>query len=399
MFFRPRAICVNPPCVSIHFWFVYLIAVVFNFQALLVGYSAPTFIEQFVQPSTVGILYALGAAGSIMVFLTIPYLLRVWGNVTMSIVLMAASLATLSVFSAGFSPTITIAALLLFLVINPLLYLHIDVFSETLIGKNEAGTGHKRGLALALMSVAALLAPLSISILAGESGNLIPVFWLAQMVGLIFIVIIIAIFRNFYDPAYSVVKVRTLLKTAWTQYDLRIVLSTHFLLQVFFTWTVVFIPLYLVSVVGLSWTAVGTIIAAGLFAYVIFEYPVGILADDYIGEKEMMALGFLVLALTMAGVTAVGAAATWVWMTLMFISRFGASMVEVTTESYFFKKVSGSDAAVISLFRLMRPLGSVLGALLGSAALLVLPFHLAFLVLAATMTIGIFLSLFLHDTR
>ncbi len=399
MLFRPRAICTNPPCVSIHFWFVYLIAVVFNFQALLIGYSAPTFIEQFVKPSTVGILYALGASGSILVFLVIPHLLRVWGNVTMSILLMAASLATLSVFSAGFSPVITIAALLIFLVINPLLYLNIDVFSETLIGKNEAGTGHKRGLALALMSCAALLAPLSISLLAGESDNLLPIFWLAQIVGLLFIVIIIAVFRNFYDPAYSIVKVRTLLKTAWTQYDLRIVLSTHFLLQIFFTWTVVFIPLYLVSEVGLSWAAVGTIIAAGLFAYVIFEYPVGILADDYIGEKEMMAFGFLILALTMAGVTAVGAATTGVFMALMFASRFGASMVEVTTESYFFKKVGGSDAAIISLFRLMRPLGSVLGALLGSASLLIMPFHLAFLVLAAVMCVGIFLTLFLHDTR
>lgn len=399
MLFRPRAVCLNPPCVSIHFWFVYLIAVVFNFQALLIGYSAPTFIEQYVTPSLVGILYALGAAGSIIVFLATPHLLRRFGNVTMAIVLMVGSLAALSVFSAGFGPQTTIAALLVFLVINPLLYLNIDIFSETLIGKNETGTGHKRGLALALMSCAALLAPLSISLLAGEGSNLVHVFWLAQIVGLVFIIIIIGAFRSFYDPQYTVVRIPTLLKTAWTRYDLRIVLSTHFLLQIFFTWTVVFIPLYLVSEIGLSWASVGTIIAAGLFAYVLFEYPVGILADDYIGEKEMMALGFLILALTMAGVTAVGAAPVGVWMALMFVSRFGASMVEVTTESYFFKKVGGEDAAIISIFRLMRPLGSVLGALLGSYTLLLLPFHLAFLALAATMVVGIFLTLFLHDTK
>lgn len=399
MLFRPRAVCENPPCISIHFWFVYVIAVVFNFQALLVGYSAPTFIEQFVHPSTVGILYAIGAAGSIVVFLTIPYLLRIYGNVAMAVFLMTASILSIGVLSSGFSPTITIGAMLAFLVLNPLVYLNIDIFSETLIGKNEGGTGHKRGLALSLMSAAALLAPLSISLLAGHDGNLVPVFWLAMGVGIIFITLIIGIFRQFYDPVYTIVHIPHLLKTAWTNYDLRVVLSTHFLLQIFFTWTVVFIPLYLVSEIGLSWSVVGSIIAAGLFAYVIFEYPIGIIADDYIGEKEMMAVGFLILALATAGITAIGAAAATTWIALMFCSRMGASMVEVTTESYFFKKVSGEDAGVMSLFRLMRPLGSVVGALIGSVSLWYLPFNLIFLVLSCVMVIGIFLTLFLRDTR
>ncbi len=341
MLFRPRAVCENPPCISIHFWFVYVIAVVFNFQALLVGYSAPTYIEQFVKPSTVGILYALGAAGSIFVFLTIPYLLRIWGNVAITILLMSASILTLGVLSSGLGAYTTIAAMLVFLVLNPLIYLNIDIFSETLIGKNEAGTGHKRGLALSLMSAAALIAPLSISLLAGKSGDLVQVFWLAMGVGVLFIALIIGIFRQFYDPIYKIIHIGSLLKTAWTNYDLRVVLSTHFLLQIFFTWTVVFIPLYLVSEIGLSWSVVGSIIAAGLVAYVVFEFPIGIVADNYLGEKEMMAVGFLILALATAGITAIGAASAVTWMGLMFFSRFGASMVEVTTESYFFKKVSG----------------------------------------------------------
>jgi hypothetical protein len=74
-------------------------------------------------------------------------------------------------------------------------------------------------------------------------------------------------------------------------------------------------------------------------------------------------------------------------------------MVEVTTESYFFKKVGGEDAGVMSLFRLMRPLGSVVGALIGSISLWYLPFNLIFLVLSCVMVIGIFLTLFLRDTR
>jgi len=249
------------------------------------------------------------------------------------------------------------------------------------------------------MAAAAMVAPLSISYLAGETSNLIPVFWLAGATGIVYIIIIIAAFRRFYDPVYVKIDVRQLLEKCWRTFDIKMVLATHFILQIFFTWTVVFFPLYLASEIGLSWGAIGTIIATGLFAYTIFEYPIGILADDYWGEKEMMAVGFLILALTAAGITAMTSLLVWPWMLLMFISRIGASMVEVTTESYFFKKVQGEDAALMSIFRLMRPLGSVLGALLGSVALLFLPFQLIFLALSATLVVGIFMTLFIHDTK
>lgn len=399
MFLSSRPLALENDNASIHFYWVHLIAIVFNFQALLVGYSASTYIEQFVTPQIVGILYAVGAFGSMLLFLGLPSLLRQFGNVQVTLALMLGSLITLSTIIEAPIAYISILALVLFLVLNPLLYLNIDIFFETLVGKNEKGTGHKRGLTLALMSAAAMVAPLTISYLTRDSDSLIPVFWVAGATGVVFMIIIIAAFRRFYDPVYEKIDVIHLVKKCWRIFDIRIVLSTHFILQIFFTWTVVFFPLYLATEIGLSWGSIGTIIATGLFAYTIFEYPIGILADDYWGEKEMMAVGFLILALTTAGITAMSSPEIWPWMLLMFTSRIGASMVEVTTESHFFKKVQGEDAALMSIFRLMRPLGSVLGALLGSAALLFLPFQLIFLALSAVLVVGIFLTLFIHDTR
>ncbi len=83
----------------------------------------------------------------------------------------------------------------------------------------------------------------------------------------------------------------------------------------------------------------------------------------------------------------------------MFINRFGASLVEVTTESYFFKHTQGTDANVISFFRLSRPLGLIVGSLSGSVALLYLPFNLIFIVLAFMMAISIFFVVPLQDTK
>ncbi|PIW96821.1 hypothetical protein COZ82_02880, partial [Candidatus Kaiserbacteria bacterium CG_4_8_14_3_um_filter_38_9] len=177
------------------------------------------------------------------------------------------------------------------------------------------------------------------------------------------------------------------------------VFVAHFILQIFFSWTIIYIPLYLATEVGLNWLAISKIISVGLFAYVIFEYPIGVIADKYIGEKEMMAVGFFILTIAIASISFTAGVGILSWMLIMFMSRTGASLVETTTESYFFKKVQGEDANLMSLFRLLRPLANLAGALLGSISLIFLPFNLIFLVLALFMTGGIFVTTFLEDTK
>ncbi len=87
------------------------------------------------------------------------------------------------------------------------------------------------------------------------------------------------------------------------------------------------------------------------------------------------------------------------WMILFFITRVGASLVEITTESYFFKQVRGDDPSMINMFRLARPTATLAGVLVGSLSLLFLPFNLIFIVLAFIMVTGIFFTMRLNDTK
>jgi predicted MFS family arabinose efflux permease len=201
------------------------------------------------------------------------------------------------------------------------------------------------------------------------------------------------------DPAYETVRVRDLCSSTITNKDISTVMLAQFLLQFFFTWAVIYFPLYFATVVGLSWETIGHIIAVGLFAFVIFEYPIGVMADRHWGEKEMMALGFTVLAIASSSLFYMEHASVAAFMCLMFFSRFGASLVEVTTESYFFKQVKGHDSNLISLFRLMRPLGNLIGALAGSVALLFFPLSFTFVLLGLVMASGAFITLRLTDTK
>ena len=384
----------------INFGLIYVLSIVFTFHGLLVAYSNSTFMEQFASPAAIGALYTIASSLAVFSFLFISRVLRKIGNVRLTIYLALAEIASLITLGLTDSSGTAIVAFVAFMTLNPLIYLSIDIFSESIIGDNEGSTGSKRGLTLTLMSLAAMAGPLALGAIVGDDdANLYKTYLVSAGVFSIFILVILAKFKSFDDPQYKEIQVLSAIHSFWKKKDVRNVFLAHFTLQIFFSWMVIYFPLYLATEIGFTWDIIGTIIAVGLFAYVLVEYPTGLIADKFLGEKEMMAAGFLILAISTSWISFMATAPVVAWMVLMFISRIGASLVEATTESYFFKHTKGTDANIMSFFRLTRPLAMVVGALLGSVALLYLPFQLIFIVLGFMMIPGIFFTASLKDTK
>ena len=78
-----------------------------------------------------------------IVFLFLPALLNRFGNVVMTLMLMGGSLVTLGLLGLGYGTTLTVASFVIFMTLSPLIYLNIDIFSETLIGNHEGKTDRK----------------------------------------------------------------------------------------------------------------------------------------------------------------------------------------------------------------------------------------------------------------
>ena len=381
------------------FTLVYLASIIFTFINLLTAYSSSTYLEQFITKEAVGLLFGVSAGIAIVLSLTLPRLLRRIGNVNSSLLLITLVSLALVFMGLALSTPVTIIAFVAYLALSPQVYLNIDIFLETLIGTDEGTTGSKRGLVLTLMSIAAFFSPLAMGYIIGTENNLAHVYYVGAGAGLVLIALIVSRFRQFLDPVYTTIRVRDMLRDAAKDVDIRTVMTAQFLLQFFYTWAVVYIPLYLATTLGFDWPTISKILAAGLLAFVIFEYPIGYIADKHIGEKEMMALGFVFLTLSAASMSFLASFGVIAWMVLMFVSRIGASLVEVTTESYFFKKVDGNEPNLIGLFRLMRPLANLAGTITGSIALFFLPFNFIFIVLAFVMVSGTFITSFLTDTK
>jgi MFS family permease len=385
---------------DIRFWTIYPLSIIYIFHSLLVAFINSTYMEQFLSPAGVGVLFTIGSALSVLTFIFFTPLLQTFGNNKLTIILALLDIASLIVMGLAITPAITIVAFLVFLAVNPLLFLSIDIYSETIIGTDESATGSRRGLTLTLMSGASMLAPLAMGFIAGPEGDLARVYFISAGIFSLFILYIIITYRNFIDPIYTNITFRNTLRKIRLERDVWGVCSAHFLLQFFFSWMIIFSPLYLNTVLGYSWDQIGLILAVALSAYVIFEYPVGFIADKYIGEKEIMALGFLILAVSSSWIAFMTAAATiYAWMLLMFSTRVGAAFVETTTESYFFKHTTGSDADLINFFRILRPLANVLGALLGGLCVYYFEFSFLFIILGFLMIPGLFFTMNITDTK
>lgn len=355
--------------------------------------------EQFVSAQTVSLLYSLGSAISVIFFLCAPFLLRKFGNVTLAITFAVTCTISMGFLGLALSASSVIMAFLAFMAVSSLIYLNIDIFSESLIGENEQDTGKKRGLLLSLMAAAGLMAPLTMGFLIGESGDMTQLFFFTALIGLVLTFVILGGFRRFFDPVYEAMDFKRLSINLSANRDLRLVLGASLLLQIFFTWMVVYVPLYLATEIGLSWSSISLIITIALSAFVIIEYPAGLLADEKWGEQEMMIIGFLFICGSAFALSFISSASIIIWAIALFCTRIGASLVEVTTESYFFKQVNGDNADLMSVFRLMRPIGNTIGALMGTVCLIFLPFSYIFMVLGAVCLLGFYFSISLRDTK
>jgi MFS family permease len=379
---------------------IYIVTLILVFHAFLVAYINSSYLGQFVGAENVGLIYTIGSALSVLIFLFVSRVLRKVGNLKLSLGLLLLNFVAVAGMAFAEELRFAVPLFLIHLVLVPLIIFNIDVFMEEHIGNNETVTGSKRGLLLTLTALVGAVSPLISSLLVDDVTGSFTYAYLVSAASLIpIIIILLFFFRDFSDPEYKEIDLFLAIRTFWKNSNIRYVLLAHFSLQMFFMMMVVYTPLYLTGTIGLSWTEFGIIMFFAQLAYVLFEYPVGLMADRYIGEKEMMGFGFLIIIISTSWMSFVTTTSVLIWAIIMFTTRVGASLVEATTESYFFKQTKSSDAQVISFFRLTRPLAYVVGALIASFAFLYLPFHFIFIVFALLMVPPLFFTLNIKDTK
>jgi Na+/melibiose symporter-like transporter len=197
-------------------------------------------------------------------------------------------------------------------------------------------------------------------------------------------------------PSLSSMLKRT--KLFFSNKNLRNIFIATLLLQIFYSWMVIYTPLYLRDI-GFNWSTIGVMFTIMLLPFVLFELPLGALADKQLGEKEILIFGFIITGVSTALMSFIGVNSFLLWTIVLFLTRTGASFIEVMTETYFFKHVKGNDIDAIGIFRLTRPLSFIIGPLIATITLLLVPQRFIFLVLAFIMLLGLIPASRIEDTK
>jgi MFS family permease len=378
----------------------YLALLLLSLHWSCVIYINSSYLEQFASAHVISALYIVGALFTIFAFFYASHILTRFGNVRLIKAFTIIEFVTLIGMGVTASPVLALILFTIHQAIVPLILFNLDIIMEVLIGTDEKSTGKQRGILLTIMSLTYAFAPLAIGKILGDGT---PDFTIAYIISAIllipFLYVVLVYFKGFEDPHYPHLKLKEGIIGFWQHSDVRNVFCAHFLLQLFFTWMVIYTPLYLSSVIGLNWEQIGTVLFVGLMAYVLLEYAIGVIADRFLGEKEMMAFGFAITAIATSWFVFLDNSSIAMWMTAMFLTRVGASFVETTTESYFFKHTQGKDTNIIGLFRITRPLSYVAGAFLGASTLHFFDFHFLFVILGLLMIPGLFFAMALKDTK
>lgn len=289
-----------------------------------------------------------------------------------------------------------------FIIIPMIIYQIALVVGSTLFDyyiegySNDDTTGDTKGKQWMVVNFMVLLGPILSGILINSFGFNIT-FGVSALFLMGDFLILYKYFRktsiNIHVDAIAKINLKRILKNpSVTKMN-----ATYLILSFFYSWMVIYVPIYMNTVLNLSWDKIGIILGIILIPFVIIQYPAGQIADKFLGEKELLITGGVIMAISTTALFWANDVTTFV--VLLFMTRVGASLVEIMKDVHFYKNISFKDLDMISFYKLQHPLGYALGPLIGMIVLSFLDMKYLFLILGIITSLFVFININLKDSK
>jgi MFS family permease len=378
---------------------VFLLNFILSLHYFLVVYINSSFVSAFFSKEKMGFLFTLGSVGALLAFLLAPLIIKKQGLHRFFLASIVVEAIAVAGMLSGKSAVGVLPFFLLHLVIVPFLPYCLDIFLEG-AWKKEGDTGLLRGLHLTLTNIALIGSPLLLALILRDGTEFGGVYLLSLLLLIPAFFLSSARIKEKFHSSVHLVRKETLKRAILSHNDTAFAITAHFVLQFFYAWMVIYTPLYLSTVIGFDWSEIGLIFTIMLIPFAVFEIPVGEAADRWWGEKELMTIGFVIMAGSVFWIPFIKETSFLFWTLVLLATRIGASIVEITTESYFFKQIDEDDTDLISLFRMTRPLSLIVAPLVATFALTILSlsFGSSFFILSVIVALGVVASLSIKDS-
>lgn len=361
-------------------------------------YVNSSFLGEFFSPEGVSILYVVASLFVMVLLANGAHIVR-WTGIWIPFLVSTVLLQCFILFF-GFA-TNPVLAVVFFIIQSMLIFIvsyFLDLYVES-VPKDETKTGNLRSLYITSANVGIFLGPLVVSVLV-IGDHFTPSYIFAALALIPVLILGLTSLKQFTPALPTHTSFREAFKdVSCCRRNVRDVMVIHFLMQLFNTVIAIYAPLYLFEVGGMSWQAIGSLIALALLPYLVLEIPLGFVADRIWSEKELMVVGLTILGVSLILMT-VTPLSLFLWWSVWFVTtRIGGAIVEIATESYFFKQVTEEEATLIGGFRMLSPLGRVVAPLIALAVLSVAQFSILFAVFGVIILAGVPLALRVVDTR
>ncbi len=375
---------------------LYTLGFIFAFTGALPSYISSTFLSNLTSESLVGIIYSVCSIITLIAFVLAPRVIKKYGNYKITLTLSIINFFALLGLGLSNNVYVVLFCFAASYAAGTILGFCLDIFIEH--DSSNTNTGNIRGIYLTSVNLAWLVAPWLTAFILGISDYW-KVYFVSSAIMIPIVFMVYSNLKSFDDPDYETFNFISTLKEAWARKDVRRIFASSILLQFFYAWMVIYGPIYLYKYVGFDWHTIAIIFTVMLIPFVVFQVPLGILADRKIGEKEMLTIGFIIMAISTGLISFVDGKDFWIWTALLLFTRIGASIVQLMTDVYFFKNISEKNVNLISLYRMTFPAAYIFAPILGSIFLIYFPFVYMFATLGFFMLFGLVYSLELKDTK
>lgn len=376
---------------------LYFMAFFLALAGALPMYIQSSHLSKFFGLSAIAWFFVIANLIAVLAILFFPKIIKKFGNYRTTWIVTLLFIISFTGLGLSTDPVMILLFFVLMHLTFNLIWINMDVFIENF--SSNASTGKTRTIYFTVINFAWILSP-SLSAKFIDGDNYFNVFLAAAIFIIPFLLIFLFYAQKIKDKiSYKSTTISKTIKKMYKDHNLRGIFWLAMLLNVFFNATTVFIPIYLNKVIGFSWSELGIMFSIMLIPFILVEIPAGIIADKYLGEKELLYLGYSILIICLCLFFSSSSTSFWFWTSLLFISRIGAALVEAMRETYFFKKVCAKDVDKINIFRTAIPFGYLFSSLLSLIILIFLPINYIFIITALLMCSAFPFLMTIKDTK
>lgn len=382
---------------------MYVISFIFNLSAALPAYINSSFLKNVLEnkgdtqdSSLVGMVYTASSILAIMLFIEMPRIVKRFGNFKVTLSLLILCLLSLLGLIFTHGKLVIASVFILNFVSISLINFTLDLFLESFSSNKK--TGGIRGVFLTMSSLAWFIAPiLGSSLLAGDN-SFVSLYIASGFLLIPVIALVLFNLRGIKEPDYSRIPFWKVFGEIWADKSLKGILLIQFLLQFFYAWMIIYTPIYLHDTIQFDWSTLGYIFTIMLLPFVLLEGILGKLADTR-GEKTMLSVGFVIMGISTILITFITDHNPYIWTAVLFTTRVGAAIVEVMTDTYFFKKIDASRTNILSFFRATRPIAYIISPVIAALLFTVFDMKVLYVFLGLLMLYGLRYSLSIEDIK